>query len=109
MTTFRRRADVDPTPSARRVRSAEGLREGERTSNVMDSATSRSFERHCRDAHLLLQHASTSRARDRSAGRCMCSRANDWGWLRVSDESRATSCASRARHEHDSTQPPATT
>jgi alkylation response protein AidB-like acyl-CoA dehydrogenase len=39
------------------------------------------FERHFRDAHVLLQHSSKSSARYASAGRLMLGLENDWVWL----------------------------
>lgn len=39
------------------------------------------FERHFRDAHVLLQHSSKSSARYGSAGRLMFGLENDWVWL----------------------------
>jgi hypothetical protein len=39
------------------------------------------FERRFRDAHVLWQHSSKSRPRDRSAGRSMFGLDNDWVWL----------------------------
>jgi indole-3-acetate monooxygenase len=39
------------------------------------------FERHFRDAHVLLQHSSKSSARYGSAGRLMFGLDNDWVWL----------------------------
>jgi indole-3-acetate monooxygenase len=39
------------------------------------------FERHFRDAHVLLQHSSKSSARYGSAGRLMLGLENDWVWL----------------------------
>lgn len=39
------------------------------------------FERHFRDAHVLLQHSSKSSARYASAGRLMLGLDNDWVWL----------------------------
>jgi alkylation response protein AidB-like acyl-CoA dehydrogenase len=39
------------------------------------------FERHFRDAHVLLQHSSKSSARYASAGRLMFGLPNDWVWL----------------------------
>lgn len=39
------------------------------------------FERHFRDAHVLLQHSSKSSARYGSAGRLMVGLPNDWVWL----------------------------
>lgn len=39
------------------------------------------FERHFRDAHVLLQHSSNSSARYGSAGRLMFGLENDWVWL----------------------------
>ena len=39
------------------------------------------FERHFRDAHVLLQHSSKSSARYASAGRLMFGLENDWVWL----------------------------
>ena len=39
------------------------------------------FERHFRDVHVLLQHASKSSARYGSAGRLMFELENDWVWL----------------------------
>jgi alkylation response protein AidB-like acyl-CoA dehydrogenase len=41
----------------------------------------RPFERHFRDAHVLLQHSSKSAARYASAGRLMFGLENDWVWL----------------------------
>ncbi len=43
--------------------------------------TQQPFERHFRDAHVLLQHASKSGARYGSAGRLMFGLENDWIWL----------------------------
>jgi alkylation response protein AidB-like acyl-CoA dehydrogenase len=39
------------------------------------------FERHFRDAHVLLQHSSKSSARYASAGRLIFGLDNDWAWL----------------------------
>ncbi|WP_159713287.1 acyl-CoA dehydrogenase family protein [Geminicoccus flavidas] len=39
------------------------------------------FQRHLRDAHVLLQHSSKSAARYASAGRLMFGLENDWVWL----------------------------
>ena len=39
------------------------------------------FQRHFRDAHVLLQHSSKSSARYASAGRLMVGLENDWVWL----------------------------
>ena len=39
------------------------------------------FQRHFRDAHVLLQHSSKSNARYASAGRLMFGLENDWVWL----------------------------
>jgi hypothetical protein len=39
------------------------------------------FERHSRDAHVLLQHSSNSSAQYGSAGRFMFGLQNDWVWL----------------------------
>src|SRR5439155_15603376 len=39
------------------------------------------FERHFRDAHVLLQHSSKSSARYGSAGRLLFGLDNDWVWL----------------------------
>lgn len=39
------------------------------------------FERHFRDAHVLLQHSSKSSPRYGSAGRLMFGLENDWVWL----------------------------
>ena len=39
------------------------------------------FERHFRDAHVLLQHSSKSSARYGSAGRLMFGLESDWVWL----------------------------
>lgn len=43
--------------------------------------TTQPFERHFRDAHVLLQHSSKSSARYGSAGRLMLGLENDWVWL----------------------------
>ena len=42
---------------------------------------SQPFERHFRDAHVLMQHSSKSSARYGSAGRLMFGLENDWVWL----------------------------
>jgi hypothetical protein len=43
--------------------------------------TENPFERHFRDAHVLLQHSDKSSARYGSAGRLMLGLENDWVWL----------------------------
>jgi alkylation response protein AidB-like acyl-CoA dehydrogenase len=43
--------------------------------------TENPFERHFRDAHVLLQHSDKSSARYASAGRLMLGLENDWVWL----------------------------
>jgi len=43
--------------------------------------TQQPFERHFRDAHVLLQHSDKSSARYASAGRLMFGLENDWVWL----------------------------
>ena len=43
--------------------------------------TEQPFERHFRDAHVLLQHSDKSSARYASAGRLMLGLENDWVWL----------------------------
>lgn len=64
---------------------AEACAEAVRFVNDAAGATSirieQPFERHFRDAHVLLQHSSKSSARYASAGRLMFGLENDWVWL----------------------------
>ena len=64
---------------------AEACAEAARCVNDATGASSirleQPFERHFRDAHVLLQHSSKSSARYASAGRLMFGLENDWVWL----------------------------
>ena len=64
---------------------AEACAEATRLVNEVAGASSfrteQPFERHFRDAHVMLQHASKSGARYGSAGRLMFGLENDWVWL----------------------------
>lgn len=61
--------------------SAEATRLVNDVAGASSFRTSQPFERHFRDAHVLLQHASKSSARYGSAGRLMFGLDNDWVWL----------------------------
>ena len=61
--------------------SAEATRLVNDVAGASSFRTAQPFERHFRDAHVLLQHASKSSARYGSAGRLMFGLDNDWVWL----------------------------
>ena len=76
---------LEQTGGARASSAAEACAEAVRFINDMTGASSirleQPFERHFRDAHVLLQHTSKSSARYASAGRLMFGLGNDWVWL----------------------------
>ena len=60
---------------------AEAVRLVNDATGASSIRTSQPFERHFRDAHVLLQHSSKSSPRYGSAGRLMFGLENDWVWL----------------------------